>query len=528
MIACSVENNSILQDNDMIKELSKLESFRKELYSFFPKRKDAIMNLLDALTSYGHQCDSVVQLSLADCFKHQYSSITDAIADGLPHAKWAEIIKLIYSYANKDIKHNRFLLDCTAQPRPYARKLSDKTITHFPNAAPGNKPICVGHQYSLLALLPSDAEDKHWLVPISVKRIESNKKGNEEGMNQIVDCIKTLSLTKEINISIGDTLYGTENCRITASKQDNLIHVFRINSKRNVYFAPTNFSEKGRKKEYGNKMILNDENTHRPCDQQEEIQWSSRKGKKCKVIIKSWQNMLLRGSKKFRSSHYPINMVQVKVIGFDGKSVFKRPLWLGVFGKKRDDVNLIDAYQNYIARYDIEHFFRYGKQKLLLNAYQTSDTSHEELWWQFCLLAYAQLYLSKSLVPAIPQQWERYLPEYKYNNENTAITTPSQTQRGFGKLLKKIGTPTNHCIARGKPCGRMLGKCGVRKSEQPIIFKSIKTPVSFSKTILSGFEKKAYCSNPQKIDELVKLIKTTLSKTNFSPEQFAKLLLDSS
>ena len=68
------------------------------------------MNLLDALTSYGHQCNSVVQLSLADCFKHQYSSITDAIADGLPYAKWDEIVKLIYSHANKDVELFNHLL----------------------------------------------------------------------------------------------------------------------------------------------------------------------------------------------------------------------------------------------------------------------------------------------------------------------------------------------------------------------------------------------------------------------------------
>ena len=190
----------------MVPQFFKIQSFRQELYSLFSERKDAIMNLLDALTSYGHQCNSVVQLSLASCFKHQYSSITDAIADGLPYADWNKIMKLVYSHANKERRFNKFLIDCTSQPRPYARKLADRTITHLPNAAPGNKPICVGHQYSLVALLPSDAEDKHWLVPISIKRIESNKKGNEEGMRQLVDCITKLGLTDENNISIGDTL----------------------------------------------------------------------------------------------------------------------------------------------------------------------------------------------------------------------------------------------------------------------------------------------------------------------------------
>lgn len=512
----------------MIPQFSKIQSFRREIYSLFSQRKDSIMNLLDALTSYGHQCNSVVQLSLADCFKYQYSSITDAIADGLPYADWNAMMKLVYSYATKDKKFNKFLIDCTSYPRPYARKLADRTITHLPNAAPGNKPICVGHQYSLIALLPSDAENKHWIVPISVKRIESHQKGNEAGMRQLVDCITKLGLTDENNISIGDTLYGTENCRITANKQESLVHIFRLNGKRNLYFAPALLSSKGRKKEFGDKMVLNNENTHRSCDQQAELRWISHKGREGRVTIKAWRNMLLRGSRKFRSARYPIGVVQIKVIDTEGKSVFKRPLWLGVFGKKREEVDLVEIYQNYIARYDIEHFFRYGKQKLLFQAYQTPDLIHEEHWWQFCLLAYMQLYLAKSVVPAIPHPWERYLPEYQTRSKKPTMTTPAQTQRGFHQLLQEIGTPAHACIARGKPCGRIPGKQGIKRPEEPIIFKYKKTPILSPEILLSGFENRADCSNPQKIDELVKLIRTILHQINFSPSQFARILLDSS
>jgi hypothetical protein len=111
-------------------------------------------------------------------------------------------------------------------------------------------------------------------------------------------------------------------------------------------------------------------------------------------------------------------------------------------GKHRDEVSLIDCYHNYSARYDIEHLFRFGKQKLLLDAYQTPDVKNEENWWQLCLLAYMQLYLSKELVPLLPEAWERYLPEYKSPNIiERNVTTPSQTQRGFDKILEQIGTP---------------------------------------------------------------------------------------
>ena len=437
---------------------SALQRFRKKLYKFFPKRKDTIMNLLDALTGYGHKCDSVVQLSNASCFERKYSSITDVIADGLPEANWSEIRKLVYQQINTDAhskkKPNRFIVDCTPNPRPYAKKLADRHITHAPNPAPGNKPICVGHQYSVLTLLPNDpiAEEKHWLIPLSAQRVQSTEKGNEVGMEQIKNCIDELGLTDELNISVGDTLYGTETCRITASKQDNLIHIFRLNSKRNVWHPPTDEeiaqSKKGRKKEFGAKMNLGDPSTHTACHEETTTSWINSKGEKYTVTIKCWNDMLLRGSIEFRSSQHPIRLIQITVKNESGEFVFKRPLWLAVFGKRRDEISLVDIYESYKSRYDIEHFFRFEKRNLLLGAYQTPDVEHEELWWQLCLLAYLQLYLARQDASCMPQPWELYLPEYK-NTESTEqaqrINTPSQTQRGFSDLQKVIGTPSSAC-----------------------------------------------------------------------------------
>ena len=123
-----------------------LQQFRKDLYPLSPKRKDAIMNLLDALTSDGNKYNSVVKLSDSAFFERQYSSITDAIADGLTDVNWDEIRKLIFQHThiNNEEAPYKFIIDCTPNPRPYSRKLSDKHITHLPNPAPGNRPICGG------------------------------------------------------------------------------------------------------------------------------------------------------------------------------------------------------------------------------------------------------------------------------------------------------------------------------------------------------------------------------------------------
>lgn len=71
-------------------------------------------------------------------------------------------------------KPHLFFTDCTANPRPYAKTIQQRGIVHSPNPAPGNKPICVGHQYSLLAMSPQGERSKNgrWLIPISMKRVD--------------------------------------------------------------------------------------------------------------------------------------------------------------------------------------------------------------------------------------------------------------------------------------------------------------------------------------------------------------------
>jgi len=513
---------------------ARIQEFRSKLYNFFPKRSDAIMNLLDALTSHGHRCKSIIQLSNVNCFDRQYSSITDAIADGLPHADFNKIRKLIYDYATKKSERNYclFIIDCTPNPRPYARKLVDRHITHFPNPAPGNKPIVIGHQYSALTMLPNNDLDKgkHWVVPISTKRVESCKKGNEVGMAQIVESINTLELEQELCVTVGDTLYGTEQCRISAGKQGNLVHIFRINSKRNLYSMPTltgsDTSKKGRKIEFGNKMNLSDVKTHRACDQYEEKTWTNAKGKEYTVQMRRWGDMLLRGSRKYHSSEHPMDLIQIILLNDRKEEVYIRPLWLSVFGTRRNEISLFDAYQSYNSRYDIEHFFRFSKQNLLLDAYQTPDVEHEELWWQFCMLAYTQLYLGKNSIANSAQPWERYLPEYKnIKNETKSTITPSQAQRGFADLLKIIGTPAKACVARGKTSGRKVGNAQVKRELMQIIFKAKKSPQP-AKSIVTDSESTADISNPERMIYLINLVQETLKKFNISASEFTNLLLN--
>ena len=89
-------------------DIKKLESTRKEIYKTFPARRDANMNLLDAISAYGHKANSIVELSESPHFEREYSSITDAIANGLPTTPWNKIQQIVYKELSKNKVNNLY------------------------------------------------------------------------------------------------------------------------------------------------------------------------------------------------------------------------------------------------------------------------------------------------------------------------------------------------------------------------------------------------------------------------------------
>jgi hypothetical protein len=116
---------------------------------------------------------------------------------------------------------------------------------------------------------------------------------------------------------------------------------------------------------------------------------------------------------------HPFTLVQVVRYDEEGNLACKRPMWLLAIGERRHELSAQDIYEAYGQRYDLEHFFRFGKQKMLLASFQTPEDVREEKWWQLVHLA-----------------WERNLPAMKKR-----LMSPTLVQRDFGRIIRRIGTP---------------------------------------------------------------------------------------
>lgn len=80
-----------------------------------------------------------------------------------------------------------FGLDVTPVPRPYAQTLADRTFVYQPNTIRGNKPVNIGHPYSILSALPERAYLNHvsWSIPLLGQRVSSTQTSLDVRNHQI-------------------------------------------------------------------------------------------------------------------------------------------------------------------------------------------------------------------------------------------------------------------------------------------------------------------------------------------------------
>lgn len=470
----------------------KLEQFRLDLYEALPYRRDTLFDLLDALSS-NLTARAVVELSLSPFFRREYSSITDGIdnffqatspeKEGEERQEWGQkLVRLVSPYLPYPQKRKFWLfgLDVTPQPRPFAETLADRTYVYQPNRLKGNKPVNIGHQSSVLAYLPEKGEPSPpWIVPLHVRRVSSEESKNEAGAGQVKEVFwaEKLPFSGALKVLVGDSdysartflgeIFGDQADKEGQKKSDEQVVIVRSAGNRTFYHPPPEIENQkpvGHPLWYGDPFGLKNEETWGQPDEEAWLTWTTHRGKKYDVRLRGWHTIRMRGTREYPMHRYPFTLVRADVLDEAGKSVFKRPLWLIVMGKRREEVSLVEGWEAYRQRVDLEHYFRFGKQKLLLTAYQTPDVEHAENWAQIVQLAYIFLWLAAELVEDMPRPWEKPAP--KGNGEMASAT---RAQRGFGGIISQFGTPAKAPKPRGYSPGRAKGqKPGPRKRHRVI------------------------------------------------------------
>ncbi|MEM7112548.1 MAG: NF041680 family putative transposase [Chloroflexota bacterium] len=453
-----------------------MAQFRQQLYQNFNKRADTTMELVDAISSYG-EARSVVELSLAPCFRRGH----DALYQAVSAYEWGPngLAQLAAPYLKPPEKRPFWLLgvDVTPQPRPYAKTVEDRGMVYQPNMVKGNKPVTIGHQYSTVGLLP-EAEagmSPSWLVPLRTERVKSSQDTEMVGSEQVEELLTDAKLPwyRALVVEVVDTKYSKRPYLCANRGHENLVMVCRVANNRVFYRQaqlPVGKKPVGHPKWYGEAFRLAEAATWGEADATVCTEHRSRGGRHYQVQIQAWYNLLMRGKQKpiaLPMHQYPFTLLRLELL--DPKTqqpIFQRPLWLLVMGSRRHELSSLDLYHAYKQRYDLEHFFRFGKQKLLLASYQTPDSHHEEAWWQLVHLAYLQLWLARHLADSLPRPWERHLPATK-----AKLISPTLVQRDFNRIIRQLGTPARPPKRRGYSSGWLKGRPRTPRTRHKVIVK---------------------------------------------------------
>ncbi len=445
--------------------------------------------MLDALAG-NTGVHSIAELSLSPLFPRSYNSIYKAIKESFnttrqdrnnkveEEEKSNNLIRVTSELIDQPQQRSFYLFatDTTPHPRPYARTLVERGYIYQPNTIKGNKPINIGHSYSILSILPEKETGyaAAWSIPISGERVSLDKSGVEVASEQIkaAMCDSSLHWHEQLCVLVADTAYSQRSFLFEQSKHQNLVVVARCRSNRIFYQSPPiseSKKKRGCPKKYGERFDLGDAETWHEPDQITQIQQTTRKGRLLNVTIQAWNQMLIRGTKHQKMYRHPFTLNRINVTNDTNESLWK-PMWLIVMGDQRGEISPAIAYQSYRQRFDIEHMLRFGKQRLLMTEFQTPSVEHEENWIRLVMLAYVQLWAARELAKHLPRPWERYLEPH-----NDKIVTPSVVQRDFQRIISEIGTPARSPKTRGNSIGRVQGQAQTQRTKYPVVNKQSKS-----------------------------------------------------
>jgi hypothetical protein len=273
-------------------------------------------------------------------------------------------------------------------------------------------------------------------------------------------------------VEVADSGYSKPVYLCANRRHANLVTIVRVRGNCTFYRQvgqPAHTAAVGHPTWYGEPFALQDPTTWHTPDQVIVTTLTSHRGRTYRVVIQAWHNMLMHG--KYKPQRLPMHqhaftLVRVCLYDEQGQPAFCHSLWLIAIGERRHQLSALDIYEAYGQRYDLEHFLRFGKQKLLLASFQTPKVKHEQNWWRIVSLAYLQLWAARRCAQTLPRPWERYLPSYQ-----NKVITPATVQRNLQRIIRQIGTPAQPPKRRGNSPGRRKGTRLMPRPRLPVVRK---------------------------------------------------------
>lgn len=449
----------------------------------------ALVNLVLAVSS-NTDAGSVTELSLNPCYHYQYSSIGKSISSISNDLSGFDkpLGGLLEEFFPSISPSSFWLLNTDSSPliRTHANCLENRRYVYSASHKIGkNRPIAIGHEFSTVGLSMStndwESGSPPWNLPLSMELVPFEENRNSFTAKQVNNLLDNdnLPLGKSLTVNTLDSNYFSPEYIAETYHQPNLVNIIRISSNRNVWKClnteqvqsnrDSNSDNRGANKVYGDKYKLNQQaDWNLPCDEQSSFGIKLKKGKSCIVQVQAWRAMMIRTKRGKNMKNKPFRLCKIQLLDAQTKVVlFKKPLFLSVWGQAEKELSLEQVFWAYRARFDIEHFFRFGKQNLLLDKFQTPDENHQKAWLKVVQIAYWMLWLARSQAQPKSKKWQQYA--YK----NTAaymskVPSPSQVQQQMKIIICCFDQEPFLPKTKFKGKGRKKGEIQKKRNRHPV------------------------------------------------------------
>ncbi len=424
-----------------------LQQFRKTVYQAMRKRADAFLDLMDALTVAGH-VNSPVALSEETPFRRKFSSIFDTLLQA--EIDFDQLLPALYEHQPPESEtiagYEVYGLDTTPNERPEAETLEDRGSLKTQK----DEPVRYGHKHSWLVRLVNRGTS--WVAPVDVERVATCLSDSQAGGVQVQELDRR---NRKPKVVVSDSLYANHLFLAVFLTLKNTFALVRLRNNM-VFFGcpkPHPKGKRGAPAKHGPKFKLSAPS--RTPDQSEAFLLGEQT-----VTLQAWHGLHLK-----KLTGLVGTVLRIEFLHLDGTPRYKRPMWL--FWTGPDTTPLPDLCRMYLWRFAIEHFFRFCKQHLGLNANQSTNPISTDQWMWVSALAYWQLLLMRGEVDHFQAAW---YPAAKGTDAHKR--TPGQVQRGAARFLARLGTPARATRRAGKGNGRSIGYRPTPKTRFPVVKKA--------------------------------------------------------
>jgi hypothetical protein len=486
-----------------VTKITTAEQFCHDILDSTIKRAKPLVNIVMALGSET-TARNPTQLSLSPFFQYHYSIIGKVMKEFGEQLNATDNEKLKselrQTFFDKLPEQSIYNLssDFTTIRKPESPTLAERGFVNIPNVRIyGNKPIDIGYYVSCVNLhLYDEQHPVSWSLPLDNLRVPIQSDKNSLAAQQLAAIIRD----KKLPLAKSDKITNTSDSGYTVpmfiaplvDEFDNLLLISRMRYGIKVYKSYTGEQKNaGRDKVYedepyylqteSERMFTNPKTKERfakaqrplfelPHDDVIDYETTTSKGREIIVYILRWNDVLLRGKNGHKMDDKPCDVVCIRFVDKQtAELLFKREMFVGIWGENRRTHTTKQIQIDYKHRYDIEPHNRFSKQQLLADKYQTSDVKSLDAWLYTVMLTFWLLYYSSTDTEICVHPWEKYLTEVKRAEQSGERMSAAMTKKGAKRLFSTFDI---------QPFAPQESKNGQGRKKDTTIPKKIRYPPS--------------------------------------------------